>query len=264
MEIIEFIKMPNDPSVLKNKCLGTRRRFNIRNGDWQNRKGWMSYIDDNVVYQRSKMKLIESVDLMDNIRIESITKSHVIRNVIEGGITNCIVIDYPKWKNTRLIESPKFTSECDVSVKMVEKAMKLCGPDTLWKDIISRANALLTLKNIDDIFDWNVDANVKALAQSFPFEDITWIKSIKFGKCPETKSQYFDYIIVEFYMVSFIEDRKGYIKKNKLRYMEVIRKNVERQKRFQNYGIPFEFLRLSRIQITRDNAVLFTFDLNHT
>lgn len=85
---------------------------------------------------------------------------------------------------------------------------------------------------------------------------------INIGRDVENENEKtFDYISVEIPMVSYIKDKKGFIKKHSKEMLAYIKEALENDRYYSDYGVPFEFLKLTRIIITKSDLVIFFFDL---
>lgn len=72
----------------------------------------------------------------------------------------------------------------------------------------------------------------------------------------------FDFIYVDVCIVkSWESDKKQYIKTNMPEIKKRVLEKIESSKKFQKYGVPINFLRVTSITLTRDDVLHFIFEL---
>ena len=71
----------------------------------------------------------------------------------------------------------------------------------------------------------------------------------------------FDFITVELPIVSYITNKKEFIKRNSKEILKFIEEAVENNRWYKQYGVPFNFLKCTKIIITHMDVVMFYFDL---
>lgn len=72
----------------------------------------------------------------------------------------------------------------------------------------------------------------------------------------------FDFIRVEVGIITeWHEDRLKYIKKHKDEITKRVLERIKENKRFQNFGVPINFLKVSNITLTLDSALVYVFEL---
>ena len=92
---------------------------------------------------------------------------------------------------------------------------------------------------------------------------ITKINKPTFVRCPENlKENTFDYIYVDLCIISkWDEDKKQYIKKHIKQIEEKVLSTLESNKTFKSFGVPLNYLKVSRITIKRDNVLQFVLEI---
>lgn len=77
-----------------------------------------------------------------------------------------------------------------------------------------------------------------------------------------TSTNTFDFVYVDVCIIQNWEtDRKSYIKANMPEIKRRVIQKIEGSKRFQRYGIPVNFLKITSITLTRDDMLHFIFEL---
>lgn len=92
---------------------------------------------------------------------------------------------------------------------------------------------------------------------------ITKIEKPQFVRSPgNNKKETFDYIYIDVNIIShWEEDRLKYIQKHRKEIDEMVIDSLERSKEFQKFGIPVNFLKVSRITLRRDSVLEFVLEL---
>lgn len=84
-----------------------------------------------------------------------------------------------------------------------------------------------------------------------------------FERVPENPNpKTFDFIYMRVNIVSeWEEDRKRYIQKNIKQIHQMLLEKLENSGDFQKFGVPLNFLKLTRATLTRDSVIEFVFEL---
>lgn len=92
---------------------------------------------------------------------------------------------------------------------------------------------------------------------------VTKVCKPTFSRVPENlDAKTFDYVLVEVNVVQrWEEDRISYIQKNKKQIQQMVLSRLENSKDFQSYGVPINFLKLTRMTLRRDSVLEFLFEL---
>ena len=94
---------------------------------------------------------------------------------------------------------------------------------------------------------------------------ITKINNPIFHRTPENLNKdTFDYIFIDVMILTeWEEDRISYIYKNKNEILKRVIEKLESNKKFQKYGVPINFLKVSRITLKRDSVLEFILELKN-
>lgn len=92
---------------------------------------------------------------------------------------------------------------------------------------------------------------------------ITKINKPIFGKYPENLNKdTFDYIYMDLCIVhEWDENRKEYIKKHIKKIEQKVLSKLEKDRKFKSYGVPLNFLKISRITLKKDDVIQFVLEM---
>ena len=92
---------------------------------------------------------------------------------------------------------------------------------------------------------------------------ITKIEKPVFYREPSNKKpNTFDFIYIDVNIIQeWSEDRLTYIQKHKKQIFKMLLEQLEKNKSFQKFGVPINFLKVSRITLRRDSVLEFVLEL---
>ena len=92
---------------------------------------------------------------------------------------------------------------------------------------------------------------------------ITKIEKPKFVREPSNQNpNTFDFIYTDVNIIQeWSEDRLTYIQKHKKQIFKMLLEQLEKNKSFQKFGVPINFLKVSRITLRRDSVLEFVLEL---
>lgn len=94
------------------------------------------------------------------------------------------------------------------------------------------------------------------------FEKFFTIKTVKIEReTGNKKVNTFDFIRVDVGVPQGRKDKISFIKNNLAELTKRVLKKIENSKRFQKYGVPINFLKLSNVVLRCDDLIEFTFEL---
>lgn len=118
------------------------------------------------------------------------------------------------------------------------------------------------LEKVDEYYNEALKEKSKFLISVERF--VTRIESPNFVRIPEnSKETTFDYIHVDVNIVTqWDSDKIEFIKRNLQGITKMVFKSIEKDRRFKKYGVPINFLRLSKVTVRKDlNSLHYVFEL---
>lgn len=166
----------------------------------------------------------------------------------------------------------------DEAKKMKFTNLNIREDDTIWIDysflksyiyynMVIAKKAITTLKVGDTIEsleekikNTKIDTHPKAEGLD---RFITKIEKPRFGREPENDNKKtFDYIYIDLYIVhEWSEDKKKYIKEHITEIQQRMVDKLETNSEFKSYGVPINFLRISKVTLKNDDVIQFILEL---
>ena len=265
MDKPQYITM-KDPEELKMHCISKSRT--IKPEIWGGYYGYpywdsdpeitVKYIDEDLIVRKMEKQVSRIPDILVNTKYSA--SLHYIRfRVIEGSMYHYVNIN-KEYRDILYYQSNGLLGSA------LAEALKYTGVNTAFSRVVDIANDIIHInlkyKDMSIVNQGNFYETFSSAPpiSKLPIQNIIWVDKIDICRYNDN-NQYFDFINVEFYMITAVKQRKEFIKKNMKYLTEVAKYKLCNDKRFTKYGVPFNFLKLDRVHITRDSAVIFTYSL---
>lgn len=181
----------------------------------------------------------------------------------ENKIYKSISLEMAKKRNLKGIH---FVSEdrcfLDVRYSMYFPEIEYCTENlVLWKKAVTK------LKEGDTIEDFkNYLSSTRIESHEKPSGVDRFIGKIDkpiFVREPENENKNtFDYIYIDILIIQNWEtDKMEYIKENMYEIRRRVVEKLQNDRSFEKYGVPINFLKISRITLKRDSILQFVFEL---
>ena len=265
MDKPQYITM-KDPEELKMHCISKSKTIKPKYfGGYFGHSDWDSdpeitvkYIDEDLIVRKMQKRISRITDILVNTKYKYSTTPYVRFTVNKGSMYHYVNI------NKEYRDILHYQSNSSLGSALAE-ALKYTGVDTPFSRVVDIANDIIHInlkyRDMAVVNQGNYHESFNATPVSkLPIQNIIWVDKIDISRYNDN-DKYFDFVNVEFYMIAAVKKRKEFIKKNMKYLLQTAEYKLCNDKRFTKYGVPFNFLKLDRIHITRDSAVIFTYSL---